>query len=204
MKKAEIINEIIERIRSISNEVMGKYGQGIGYHWLESMESFLEKEMPGDVEDGTLAQNAAFHALLQEFYTTGLYSYAGVGSFGDLKKAVKRYLGKGFQYFVWVVKCGEDYKTILLPSKDKAPAEVVYQNGKPLVQGILYSWVDYSKTERKTMIDRLIVDMDTAGVRTAKYFEILEGMQKNSHVNWQAQDSGREQEIAWMAEKALA
>ena len=203
MNKKQFCEELISRLWQINNEVMGKYGQGIGFHWVDGIQKLCHAELPDDLgDDGTLAQNAAFHALLQEYYTSGLYSYAGVKSMPDLKKAVKRYLGKGFLSFVWVVQEGDQYKTLILPAKDKAPANVVKQNGKPLVQGILWSWADYTKAERKNLIDRLIIDMDTAGVKSAKYFEILEGMQSGQGINWQAQDSSREQEAAYLAQQA--
>jgi len=206
MTKKEFTNELLDRLWQINSDVMGKYGQGIGFHWIDGIQKLCKAELPEDFGDeGTLAQNAAFHALLQEFYSTGLYSYAGVKSYPELKKAVKRYLGKGFKSFVWVVEEGGIYKTLELSAKEKALANVVRQNGRPLVQGILWSWSDYTKVERKSLIDRLIIDMDTAGVHTPKYQEILAGMQGNT--NWVARDSGREQEESYaeeLAEKSLA
>jgi hypothetical protein len=44
------------------------------------------------------------------------------------------------------------------------------------IMGKLKSWGDYSKTERRETMDRLIAEMETAGVNTPKYREILAGM----------------------------
>jgi hypothetical protein len=44
------------------------------------------------------------------------------------------------------------------------------------IMGKLKSWADYSKTERRETMDRLIAEMETAGVNTPKYREILAGM----------------------------
>ena len=38
------------------------------------------------------------------------------------------------------------------------------------------SWTDYTKTERTSAIDKLIAEMHQAGVQTAKFYEILKGM----------------------------
>jgi len=49
-----------------------------------------------DAESGTQAQNKAFHALIQEYYITGMSSYIA-DSLPDFKKQIKKYLGAGLK-----------------------------------------------------------------------------------------------------------
>jgi hypothetical protein len=142
----------------------------------------IEKPEPGmvyqleDAAEGTGPQNRAFHALVQEYWRSGCHSY-NVKSFSEFRNLIKRDLGAGFERFV--------YATIEIgrPMLHDAPTyadipESVRKDPdlKDLCRGRLKSWTDYTKKERRETIDRLIAQMDDAGVRTKKYFDILEGM----------------------------
>jgi hypothetical protein len=125
-------------------------------------------------------QNRAFHALLQIFWTSGLHSYPAK-SFGEFREYIKRDLGAGAEYYVYVKK------DTLLKGKTKDRDEAVREaardkDGQPVVWMKLKSWADYTKRERSEAIDRLISTMHQAGIQSKRFYEILEGMEKR---NWE-------------------
>jgi len=144
-----------------------------------------DKEMPvigkeyilEDAENGTDAQNKAFHALLGEYWKSGCHSY-DAKSFPEFKNCIKRALGAGFEAFIFVtlengrtvIKDAEKYNDI--PVNIRTDPEL-----KKLARGRLKSWSDYTKKERRETMDKLISEMHQAGVQTAKFNEILSGME---------------------------
>jgi hypothetical protein len=108
-------------------------------------------------DDGTEKQNRAFHALLQCYWASGCHSY-NARNFEHFRALIKLYLGAGMEKF----------------------CNVANADGTPCPEGRsdyrLKSWADYTKKERKETIDRLIAEMEQAGVNSAKYEEILKGM----------------------------
>jgi hypothetical protein len=126
-------------------------------------------------ESGSNKQNSAFHGLLQTFWTSGLHSYPAK-SFQEFREYIKRDLGAGAEYYVYVKKDS------LLKAKSRDRGEAVREaaidkDGRPVVWMKLKSWADYTKKERAEAIDRLISTMHQAGVQTAKFYEILAGME---------------------------
>ena len=111
------------------------------------------------VEDGTVNQSRAWHALVQEYWTSGCHSYEAK-NFLHFRELIKLYLGAG----------AESYYSL------------VDDNGQPsekfIVRYRIKSWARYSKKERKESIDRLIAEMHQAQVQTAKFYKILQGMEK--------------------------
>lgn len=127
-----------------------------------------------DAASGTLAQNKAFHALVQEYFNSGCYS-DNVNTWLELKKHIKHRLGAGFsEYIYWNGERLERTKDI-----SSIPVSVL-NDRKSKVQGILKSWADYTKKERRECMDNLIKEMHTAGVQTKKFYEILEGMESEA------------------------
>ena len=124
----------------------------------------------------TARQNRAFHALVQEFYASGLHSY-GAGGFAEFRAYIKRDFGAGFASYKYVeetpegLRSGERARLADVPERVAAGAD-----GRKLVWGKLKSWADYTKKERKETIDRLISAMTQAGVNSRKFDEILAGM----------------------------
>ena len=104
-------------------------------------------------ETGTPAQNAAFHALVYEYWHSGCFSY-NAGTPEDLKTAIKYYHGAG----LWWALDGDGRETLEL---------------KP--------WGDYTLRERKKTIDGLVREMHMAGVSSSKFYEILRGMEGGPH-----------------------
>jgi hypothetical protein len=130
-----------------------------------------------DGVEGTDAQNRAFHALVQEYWRTGCHSY-NAKNIMEFRNMIKRHLGAGFEAFVYAVI--EDGKPVIRDAKtykDIPEAVRTDPDLKKLVRGRLKSWSDYTKRERTETIDRLIAEMEEAGVQTKKFYEILEGMQ---------------------------
>jgi len=108
-------------------------------------------------ETGTEKQNRAFHALVQEYWTSGCHSYDAF-SFLHFREFIKLYLGAGTEVYYSLV--------------DDAGRKM----SKPIKRYRVKSWSKYTKKERKETLDRLIAEMDQAGVNSKKYQEILQGM----------------------------
>jgi hypothetical protein len=135
-------------------------------------------------------QNSAFHALCVCFWTSGLHSYPAK-SFEEFREYIKRDLGAGAEYYVYVKKDS------LLKGKSRDRDEAVREaaidkDGRPVVWMKLKSWADYTKKERTEAIDRLISTMHQAGVQSAKFYEILDGMQKQNILGTDANVSADE------------
>jgi hypothetical protein len=129
-------------------------------------------------DTGSLAQGRAFHGLLQTFWASGLHSYPAK-SFQEFREYIKRDLGAGAECYIYVKKDG----LLRAKSEDREEAlreAAVDRYGRPVVWIKLKSWADYTKKERTETIDRLISEMHQAGVQTAKFYEILNGMEKRS------------------------
>jgi hypothetical protein len=129
-------------------------------------------------DTGSLSQGRAFHSLLQCFWASGLHSYPAK-SFEEFREYIKRDLGAGAEYYVYVKKGS------LLKGKSKDKEEAVREaavdkDGHPVVWMKLKSWADYTKKERTEAIDRLISTMHQARVQSAKFYEILQGLEENS------------------------
>jgi len=121
-----------------------------------------------DATTGTSAQNRAAHALMQEYWRTGLHSYPA-RTFHEFRDYIKRDLGAGFESFVYATPEGVKKAN----TREEIPAE--YNNAK-FAMGRLKSWSNYTLKERRETIDRLISEMHQAGVNTTKFFEILNGL----------------------------
>jgi len=107
---------------------------------------------------GTERQNRAWHALLQEYWTSGCHSY-DAGNFPHFRELIKLYLGAG----------AEKYHSLV---DDRGNPLI-----RPAVRHRVKSWTRYTKKERKESIDRLIAEMHQAGVQTRKFYEILQGLE---------------------------
>ncbi len=129
-----------------------------------------------DADSGTNAQNRAFHALVTEYYKSGLWSYQ-IKTFDDFRNCIKKSLGAGFEAFVYATI--ENGKVILKDTKkyEEIPLDIRKDPRlKEYVRGRLKSWSDYKKSERKSTIDNLLSEMNQVGVNSAKYQEICAGL----------------------------
>ena len=109
-------------------------------------------------DTGTERQNRAWHALLQEYWTSGCHSY-DARNFPHFRELIKLYLGAGAEKYNSLV---DDFGNLLQ---------------RPLARHRVKSWTRYTKKERKESIDRLIAEMIQAGVNSRKFEEILQGLE---------------------------
>lgn len=129
-----------------------------------------------DAENGTNAQNKAFHAILGEYWKSGQHSYQ-VKDFDSFRDVIKRNLGAGFESFVYADIVDGAPKLVACKTKAEIPVHVMQSPHRDsLVRGRLKSWSDYTKKERRETMDKLISEMHQAGVQSKKFHEILEGM----------------------------
>jgi hypothetical protein len=129
-------------------------------------------------ETGTDAQNKAFHALVQEYFNSGCFSYEAK-NWLELKDQVKKNLGAGL---VYNALCVDGWRNGL--TWDEAQSLMAYgvvlhtaETGDFIVSGELKSWAMYTKKARMMTMDALIAEMIQAGVQTKKFEEILKGME---------------------------
>ena len=113
-------------------------------------------------ENGTLKQNAAFHALLAEYWRTGEHSY-NAKNLAHFKKIIKRQLGAGIEVYYEII--------------DTDTGELLEN---PVIKRRIKSWKHYTKKERKETIDRIISEMLQVGINTRKFHEILQGMENRN------------------------
>jgi hypothetical protein len=128
-----------------------------------------------EAETATAEQNRAYHALLQEFWTSGLHSF-DVKTFDDFRDVVKAKLGAGFDA-VLVATVDADGKAAQTKYRtlSEVPADI-RRHPSTSIFGRVKSWTEYTKKERTEAIDRLISTMRQAGVNSRKFDEILTGM----------------------------
>ena len=133
---------------------------------------FVEKD-----DSGTLQQNSLFHALLDVYFTSGCYSYP-VSTKADLKIAVKKSLGEGFERIVYFIPTGKGPVKGEAKTMEEVPENVMIgADGKDMVYGELKSWSDYTKAQRTKMLQNLIAEMKLSGVNSKKFEEILKGLE---------------------------
>jgi len=124
-----------------------------------------------DATTGTLAQGKAFHALIQEYWRSGAHSY-NVKTFNEFRDCIKRDLGAGFDSYIWADENG------IHKAEKLTDIPMDARMDRKRILGKLKSWADYTMKERRESIDRVIAEMQQAGVQSKKFFEILDGMKK--------------------------
>ena len=120
-------------------------------------------------ENYTGNQRRTFEALIDCFYKSGCYNYDTVSK-DDLRARIKKEYGEGFE-FTYTKGNGELGHC---KESENVPAECV-ESGRWLYS--LKSTTRYTKKQMTRLIDGLIVLMTTCNVQTAKFYEILKGME---------------------------
>jgi hypothetical protein len=129
-----------------------------------------------DAADGSDRQNRAFHALVQEYWTSGMHSYTAK-NFADFRDQIKRDLGAGFDKYYYVIMVDGKPRYRIVKTRKEVPAEILADpDMREMVCGRLKSWADYTKKERGESITRLVAEMIQVGVNSKKFDEILLGM----------------------------
>jgi hypothetical protein len=137
-----------------------------------------------DAASGTRAQNNAFHALLDEYYRTWLWSYQGSGynsgaTYDEFRNMIKRKLGAGFESFVYAEIVGGKPFVREVKTREEIPEAILRDpDMREMIRGRLKSWADYTKRERRLTMDKLITEMVEVGVNTPHFREILDGMEE--------------------------
>lgn len=131
-----------------------------------------------DAISGTSAQNRLFHALITEYWKSGVHPTHGGEPWETIRNVVKRDLGAGFERFKYPVIVDGHAEIMDAKSFDDVPEE-----SKPYCQGVLKSWTNYTKKQRKTTIDNLIQEMISVWVDTPKFNKILEELEREKRHN---------------------
>lgn len=152
MKKKFVtsISKITADIQDMAGEVLQQNG---GYFTV----TVEPVKKPGSEE-----QNRTWHALIREFWRSGCSSY---DNFYDMRDRLKLRIA-GAKEYIWMDKHFVQHTAKQLD--DIPPCD--------FVGGVPKSWTDFSKGERRQMIDDTITEMFEAGVNSKKFDEILEGM----------------------------
>ena len=142
----------------------------------------LEKPIEGrkyileDAEHHSGQQRKAAHALINEWYKSGLWDFIDTMDYNRFRDAVKYRYGAGMSHLEYVEN---DYTMHRVVSMDEVPEHVVtdFNDGNHgRIKGVLKSFADYKKSEVKDLIDKLLIAMDDAGVCSPKYEDIKRGM----------------------------
>lgn len=139
-----------------------------------------------DAENPTNRQNKAFHSLLDVYWRSGAWSYEGSGyrpgmTYTEFRDHIKRYLGAGFEaYFVAEIVDGK-VRVDVYDEWAKVPKHVRDDPNKgEYCRGRLKSYGDYTKKERRTLLDKLISEMHQTNVTDPAFERILKGMEDAS------------------------
>jgi len=109
---------------------------------------------------GTDQQNRAFHALLGEFWKSGLSSYE---SYDDMKDTIKLRIA-GADEYIFI----DNGKVRHVKSLDEV---------KGRYAEVPKSWADFTVEQRRDAIDEVIREATVAGINSKKWGEILQGME---------------------------
>lgn len=110
---------------------------------------------------GTDQQNRAFHALLGEYWKSGLSSYE---SYDDMRDTFKLRVA-GADEYIFI----ENGKVRHVKSLDEV---------KGRYAEVPKSWADFTIEQRKDAIDEVIREATMAGINSRKWEEILRGMEE--------------------------
>ena len=109
---------------------------------------------------GTDQQNRAFHALLGEYWKSGLSSYE---SYDDMKDTIKLRIA-GADGYIFI----DNGKVRHVKSLDEV---------KGRYAEVPKSWADFTVEQRRDAIDEVIREATVAGINSKKWGEILQGME---------------------------
>ena len=116
-------------------------------------------------KNGTDAQNRTFHALLNEFYISGLHSYK---SYEDMRDNFKL-RGGGAKEYLYILLENGFYRQHTCKLLDDIPNGCVWCK-------IPKSWTEFTREERTITIQLLITEGNEAGMNSNHWDEIIEGM----------------------------
>ena len=109
---------------------------------------------------GTDQQNRAFHALLGEYWKSGLSSYE---SYDDMKDTIKLRIAGADEY--------------IFIDNGKVRHAKSLEEVKGRYAEVPKSWADFTLEQRRDAIDEVIREATVAGINSKKWGEILQGME---------------------------
>lgn len=130
----------------------------------EKSKGYITMTLSLPKKNGTDSQSRTFHALLNEYYISGLHSYA---SYEDMRDSFKLKAG-GAKEYVYL----KDGKQHTCKKLDDIPRSCQFI-------GIPKSWLDLIREERATAIKLLIAEGYEAGMNSNHWEEIISGMEVN-------------------------
>ena len=132
--------------------------------------------------EGTAEQNRAIHALIGEFWKSGLHPSLGGEPYETLRNWIKKELGAGMEKFFYGYFEGDNMQKGECKTWDEIPIKCrqLYKADKAFIVGKLKSMSKYTKKQRMELIDRLIDNMIACGVNSKKFKEIIEGLNSES------------------------
>lgn len=132
-----------------------------------------------DATNGTTAQNKAIHALIGEYFKSGVHPVMGGESYDKLRNHLKDKLGAGKEKYFFGYFAGDKMVKGEAKTWQEIPEEcrTLYHQEQAFIVGKLKSISKYTKKERAEFIDNLITDMTATGVNSKKFNEILKGME---------------------------
>ncbi len=148
-----------------------------------------------DLTEGTNAQNSLFHEILQQFYKwmlktdtfiiedDGIIYDLRCSDWYNLKDKLKAKYGKGFSKIKYADIINEKPKLCTADSFNDLPMHVRedFKDGnRERVEGKLVSWADYSKNQRRQLLDITLLIMDKFCVDSNDYIELREELGKKS------------------------
>ena len=128
-----------------------------------------------NASEHTGKQRKAAHALIGEWFKSGAWDY-DTRDYNRFRECVKRDYGGGFSHYEYV---DDDYGMNRVKDLDNIPGYVLddFNNGnKKRIKAILKSFTEYTKKDVMLLIDRLIDVMMERGVNSAKFQDIMEGL----------------------------
>lgn len=120
----------------------------------------VELSLPHKI--GSEEQNRAWHSLIREYWLSGCSSYQ---SYEDMRDSLKLKVG-GAKEYIYLTD-----KQYTVTRIDSIPKGAMYVE-------VPKSWADFTRDERKEMIDFTIREMIEAGVNSKKFDEIILGMER--------------------------
>jgi len=128
-------------------------------------------------DNQTAQQRKAWHAIVHEWFKSGLWSYDTI-DFKQFRDYIKKDYGAGFEKYKWV---DDNYCIHTAKTMEEIPLYVLEaqangQHGR--INGVLKSFSNYTKKDVKDSLDKLISACMEAGLNSRKFQEIITGMEK--------------------------
>ena len=130
-----------------------------------------------DASEHTGKQRKAAHALIGEWFKSGAWDY-DTTDYNRFREYVKKDYGSGFSHYEYV---DNDYGMNRVKELDEIPEYVLKDYGeghnKKRIKAVLKSFTEYTKKDVMLLIDRLIDVMMERGVKSAKFQDIIKGLE---------------------------